>query len=68
MAVKYSKQRDFGAKGRKSLKIGKKMMTKKFTHRLKSVAKKRAAAWRKKGYNARVQPVSNGYVVLTHTN
>ena len=43
------------------------MMTKKSTHRLKSVAKKRAAAWRKKGYNARVQPVSNGYVVLTHT-
>ena len=51
MEVKYSKQRDCGAKGRKSLKVGKKMMTKKSTHRLKSKAKKRAAAWRKKGKN-----------------
>ena len=67
MAVKYSKQRDFGAKGRKSLKVGKKMMTKKSKHRLKSLAKKRASAWRKKGYSARVQKVSGGYLVLTHT-
>ena len=67
MAVKYSKQRDFGAKGRKSLKVGNKMMTKKSTHRLKSTAKKRAAAWRKKGYSARVQKGVRGWLVLTHT-
>ena len=67
MAVKYSKTRDFGAKGRKSLKIGKKMMTKKSTHRLKSLAKKRASAWRKKGYIARVVKLTKGYGVYTHT-
>ena len=67
MAVKYSKQRDFGAKGRKSLKIGKKMMTKKSTHKLKSTAKKRASAWRKKGYSAVVKKTSRGWLVLTHT-
>jgi len=67
MAVKYSKVKDFGAKGRKSLKIGKKMMTKKSTHRLKSVAKKKAMAWRKKGYSAMVKKVNGGYLVLTHT-
>ena len=54
MAVKYSKVRDFGAKGRKSLKLGKKMFNKKSVHRLKSTSKKRASAWRKKGYIARV--------------
>tara|TARA_R110000824_G_scaffold93950_2_gene227082 strand:- start:3025 stop:3231 length:207 start_codon:yes stop_codon:yes gene_type:complete len=67
MAVKYSKQRDFGAKGRKSLKVGKKMMTKKSTHRLKSTAKKRANAWRKKGYSAAVKKTTGGWLVLTHT-
>lgn len=67
MAVKYSKQRDFGAKGRKSLKVGRKMMTKKSTHRLKSTAKKRASAWRKKGYSARVMKGGRGWLVLTHT-
>ena len=67
MAVKYSKQRDFGAKGRKSLKVGRKMMTKKSTHRLKSTAKKRANAWRKKGYSASVRKTRGGWLVLTHT-
>ena len=67
MAVKYSKQRDFGAKGRKSLKVGKKMMTKKSTHRLKSTAKKRANDWRKKGYSAEVKKTTGGWLVLTHT-
>ena len=67
MAVKYSKTRDFGAKGRKSLKIGKGMWTKRSTHRLKSNAKKRASAWRKKGYMARVVKLTRGYGVYTHT-
>ena len=67
MAVKYSKQRDFGAKGRKSRKMGKKMWTKKSTHRLKSLAKKRASAWRKKGYSASVVKLTRGYGVYTHT-
>lgn len=67
MAVKYSKQRDFGAKGRKSLKMGKKMWSKKSTHKLKSNAKKRASAWRKKGYMARVVKLTRGYGVYTHT-
>ena len=67
MAVKYSKVRDFGAKGRKSLKLGKKMFTKKSVHRLKSTSKKRASAWRKKGYIARVVKLTKGYGVYTHT-
>ena len=67
MAVKYSTTRDFGAKGRKSLKLGKKMFTKKSVHRLKSLAKKRASSWRKKGYIARVVKLTKGYGVYTHT-
>lgn len=73
MAVKYSKQRDFGAKKRKSRKIDSKFWTKKSIHRLKSVAKKRASAWRKKGYSVRVVKYGktkmgkSGYGVLTHT-
>lgn len=67
MAVKYSKQRDFGAKGRKTRKMGKKIWTKKSTHKLKSNAKSRASAWRKKGYSARVVKLTKGYGVFTHT-
>ena len=67
MAVKYSKTRDFGAKGRKSLKLGRKMFTKKSVHKLKSNAKKRASAWRKKGYSAIVVKLTRGYGVYTHT-
>jgi hypothetical protein len=67
MAVKYSKTRDFGAKGRKSRKLGKKMFTKKSVHKLKSSAKRKAAAWRKKGYSARVVKMTRGYGVYTHT-
>ena len=82
MAVKYSKQRDFGAKGRKTRKLGKQMWTLKSMSLLKSVSKKKAQAWRKKGYKARVLPemkqiaVRGGtgskrgtkyYAVYTHT-
>ena len=67
MAVKYSKTKDFGAKGRKSRKMGKKIWTKKSTHKLKSNAKSRASAWRKKGYIARVVKMTRGYGVYTHT-
>jgi len=74
MAVKYSKQRDFGAKGRKSLKLGGKMWTIKSNHSTKAKATKSAKAWRKKGYNARVlahsgfyATKSNRWRVLTHT-
>jgi len=80
MAVKYSKQRDFGAKHRKTRKMGKKMWTLKSVHKLKSNAKKRAVAWRRnistptrasswrrKGYMARVVKLLDGYGVYTHT-
>ena len=67
MAVKYSKTRDFGAKGRKSRKLGKKMFTKRSTHKLKSSAKWMATAWRKKGYSAIVVKMTRGYGVYTHT-
>jgi len=68
MAVKYSKQRDFGAKGRKTRKMGNKMWTLKQPFRLKSKAKSSARAWRKKGYLARVVNLGvSGYGVYTHT-
>ena len=54
MAVKYSKQRDFGAKGRKSLKLGGKFFTKMEWFTKKSDAKKYAERWRKRGKLARV--------------
>tara|TARA_R100001594_G_scaffold45294_1_gene78089 strand:+ start:2866 stop:3108 length:243 start_codon:yes stop_codon:yes gene_type:complete len=54
MAVKYSKQRDFGAKGRKTLKIGKKIFTKQEWFSKKTDAKKYAQKWRKRGKLARV--------------
>ena len=67
MAVKYSKQRDFGAKGRKSRKMGKKMWTLKGGYKLKTYAKRRASSWRRKGYMARVVKLTRGYGVYTHT-
>ena len=54
MAVKYSKQRDFGAKGRKTLKLGGKFFTKMEWFTKKSDAKKYADRFRKKGKLARV--------------
>lgn len=67
MAVKYSKVRDFGAKNRKSLKLGDKFFTKRSRHAKKTNAKIRAKNWRKKGYLARVikLPFGMGYEVLT---
>lgn len=67
MAVKYSTTKDFGVKGRKTLKLGNKMFTKKSTHRLKSIAKKKAISWRKKGYIVRVVKLTKSYGVYTHT-
>ena len=82
MAVKYSKVRDFGAKNRKTRKLGNQMWTFKSMSLLKSVSKKKAKAWRKKGYKARVLPVTKQisvrggtgskrgtkyYAVYTHT-
>ena len=72
MAVKYSKQRDFGAKHRKTRKMGKKMWTLKSVHKLKSNAKKRAVAWRRNistptRYMSRVVKLTRGYGVYTHT-
>ena len=54
MAVKYSKQRDFGAKGRKTLKLGGKFFTKMEWFTKKSNAKKYADRFRKRGKLARV--------------
>jgi len=73
MAVKYSKQRDFGAKGRKTRKMGKKMWTKRKHFLAKSNAKKLAKSYRKKGYMARVVGISGVmntrkvWAVYTHT-
>ena len=73
MAVKYSKQRDFGAKGRKTRKIGKKMWTLRSKHKLKSSAKRLAKYIRASkgygngGYNARVVKLTRGYGVYTHS-
>lgn len=54
MAVKYSKVRDFGAKGRKSVKLGGKFFTKKEWFTKKTDAKKYAERYRKRGKMARV--------------
>ena len=73
MAVKYSKVRDFGAKGRKSRKMGKKIWTKSKSFKFKSDAKTYAKNVRKKGKLARVvmQPETRAtnkrYIVYTHT-
>ena len=65
--VKYSKQRDFGAKGRKSRKMGKKMWTHRSSWRLKSDAKRSAKRFRSRGLMARVVKRTRGYGVYTHT-
>ena len=74
MAVKYSKQRDFGVLGRKTRKFENQMWTRKSAHGSKAKAKARASAWRKKGYKARVVYIhgfyaskTNRYQVFTHT-
>lgn len=54
MAVKYSKQRDFGAKGRKTRKLGNKMFRLVSTTRSKLMAKAKARMIRSKGKLARV--------------
>jgi hypothetical protein len=67
MAVKYSKQRDFGAKKRKTRKMDKKMWGHRRSFRLKSDAKKSAKRFRARGYMARVVKLTKGYGVYTHT-
>ena len=67
MAVKYSKVRDFGGKGRKTRKIDNQMWTLVGKHSLKSKAKKSAENWRKKGYKARVDKQGKMYRVYKHT-
>ena len=54
MAVKYSKERDFGAKGRKTRKLGNKMFRLVSTTRSKLMAKAKARMIRSKGKLARV--------------
>ena len=64
----YLARKDFTGKGRKSRRIGGKYMTKQTTHRTKSLASKRAIAWRTIGYRARVVKLGGGrYCVYTHT-
>lgn len=67
MAVKYSKQRDFGVKGRKTKKIDGQFWTHRGNFRLKSNATKRAKTLRKKGLKARVVKTAKGYRVFSHT-
>ena len=66
MAVKYSKQRDFGAKGRKTRKMDKQMWKLETIHKLKSGANSFAKMKRKKGWKARVVKLSRGYGVYLH--
>tara|TARA_R110002012_G_scaffold13216_3_gene57155 strand:+ start:793 stop:1308 length:516 start_codon:yes stop_codon:yes gene_type:complete len=54
MAVKYSKQRDFGAKGRKTKKLGNKMFKLVSTTSSKLLAKGKARLVRSRGKLARV--------------
>jgi hypothetical protein len=54
MAVKYSKTRDFGAKGRKTRKLGNKMFTKVGVSKYKRLAKAKAELIRGRGKSARV--------------
>tara|TARA_R100000988_G_C3906959_1_gene120137 strand:- start:102 stop:326 length:225 start_codon:yes stop_codon:yes gene_type:complete len=73
MAVKYSKVRDFGAKNRKTRKMGKKIWTKSKSFKFKTDAKNYAKSVRKRGKLARVltQPETRAtnkrYIVYTHT-
>jgi len=64
MAVKYSKQRDFGAKGRKSRKLGNKIFTKVGASKYKKLAKAKAEMIRGRGKLARVvKETINGKVM-----
>jgi len=60
MAVKYSKVRDFGAKGRKTRKLGNKMFTLSSTTKYKKIAKAKASLIRKSGKLARVVKITRG--------
>lgn len=67
MAVKYSKQRDFGAKDRKTRKMSNKMWTLRKVYRIKRNAKNTAKRYRAKGWLARViKSVDKGWAVYTH--
>jgi len=71
MAVKYSKTRDFGAKDRKTRKLGNKMFTLRIKAKTKASAKKHAKklrAYRVSGrsYFVRVVKLTKGYGVYTH--
>ena len=60
MAVKYSKVRDFGAKGRKTRKLGGKFFTLYAKYRMKSQAKLKAKIIRSEGKMARVVKMTVG--------
>tara|TARA_R110002012_G_scaffold130252_2_gene282679 strand:+ start:40 stop:273 length:234 start_codon:yes stop_codon:yes gene_type:complete len=74
MAVKYSKTRDFGAKGRKTRKLGNKMFTLRKVFTRKGDAKVQANAWKYgtggKKMNVRVVKITRygkvRYGVYTH--
>mgnify|MGYP003636961746 CR=1 FL=1 len=68
--VKYSKTKDFGAKMRKTRKLGKKMFRLVATSKFKKIAKTRAEFLRGKGKLARVVKITQGgksmYGVYSH--
>tara|TARA_R100000231_G_scaffold33800_2_gene29720 strand:+ start:3838 stop:4101 length:264 start_codon:yes stop_codon:yes gene_type:complete len=70
MAVKYSKERDFGAKGRKTRKLGNKMFKLVSMTKFKALAKSRAEIIRGRGKLARVVKMTKGgktmYGVYSH--
>ena len=70
MAVKYSKQRDFGAKGRKTRKLGNKIFRIVSTSKYKRLAKAKAEMIRGRGKLARVVKITQGgktmYGVYSH--
>tara|TARA_Y100000004_G_C8917952_1_gene414005 strand:- start:631 stop:888 length:258 start_codon:yes stop_codon:yes gene_type:complete len=70
MAVKYSKERDFGAKMRKTRKLGNKMFRLVSTTKFKRLAKAKAEMIRGRGKLARVVKITRGgkamYGVYSH--
>jgi hypothetical protein len=71
MAVKYSKQRDFGVKNRKTRKLGNKMFTLRNKFKTKTRAKQHAKSLRGyrssgRSYLVRVVKLTKGYGVYTH--
>ena len=72
MAVKYSKVRDFGAKDRKTRKLGNKMFTLRRKFKTKSKASQFAKSIRAsnrpsgRSYLARVVKLTRGYGVYDH--